>query len=197
MDEFTGAWSPVTSPSSKPLVIQLVELSTTQEMFWISYQDSSLVTGWGVEEERGRVKLFETDIASDLSSLTDRADSTGHEVQCLRAGLDTLWVGTASGHILVYGVPFQREELQKLHLVTWLHPFSSRVVSLVLVPGPGPCRSEQCLMFSFGESIRRNALSTRSSDVLVIGDREEATKEPPVVREHALFTNHQLQSGPT
>ena len=66
-------------------------------------------------------------------------------ISAMTSALDTVWVGMASGCILV----FHKEEL-----LSWYHPFEHYVSFLVCIPGPGPCGLEKCMVASGGENIK-------------------------------------------
>ena len=59
--------------------------------------------------------------------------------------LDTVWVGMASGHILV----FHKEQLLSL-----VYLFEDYVHFLTCIPSSGPCGTEKCMVASGGKNIK-------------------------------------------
>jgi len=60
-------------------------------------------------------------------------------------GLDTVWIGLASGHIIVFGMNPPGEVL------TYFRPYHSYVRFLSSTNFPGPCGKEECMMLSGGK----------------------------------------------
>jgi len=88
-------------------------------------------------------------------------------ITCVEPTRDAVWVGTASGHILIF-------DAVTAQLLTWFHPFDE-TRSLSLMHGPGPCGTEQSYVISAGKGLRPEGLGTRGVCVL----SAERVREPP------------------
>ena len=130
----------------------------------------SVLSKWDVETRQNR---FNVDCASLLKSLAgestagplnDSGDASAC-ITCVEPTHDSLWVGTASGHMLIF-------DYETGHLLTWFHPFyETRTLSLIY--GPGPCGTEQCYIISTGKGLRPEGLGR----VCVLS--AERVREPP------------------
>ena len=116
----------------------------------------SVLSKWDVET---RQNLFSIDCVAVLKSLGE--DSTEEKarknsgdaaacITCVESTHDSLWVGIASGHILIF-------DSETGHLLTWFHPFDE-TRTLTLINGPGPCGTEQSYVISTGKGLRREGL---------------------------------------
>ena len=72
-------------------------------------------------------------------------------ITCVLPTFDTVWVGTGSGHILIFSSVAPR-------LLTWFYPYKE-VRTLSMCVGPGPCNTEQCFVISTGKEVRADGLS--------------------------------------
>lgn len=112
----------------------------------------SVITKWCAALRR---RIFEIDCSPIIHSIDHRKNL--HEsdscIICITPVLDTIWVGTAAGHILIFSADEPK-------LLTWFHPFGE-VRTLSTCIGPGPCGTEQCLVFSTGKGLRDDGLGTR------------------------------------
>ena len=62
--------------------------------------------------------------------------------------LDTVWIGLASGHIMVFGMNPPGE------LLTFFRPYNSFIHFLSASKYPGPCQKEECMMLCGGKMYR-------------------------------------------
>lgn len=121
-------------------------------------------------------KHFSVDCAPLIHSLPGRSTDTMLVestdafacITCVEPTRDAVWVGTSSGHILIF-------DSDTGHLLTWFHTFDE-TRSLTLMHGPGPCGTEQNYVISTGKGLRPEGLGTRSVCVL----SAERVREPPV-----------------
>jgi len=131
----------------------------------------SVLSKWDVET---RQNLFNIDclavlksLGADFSEEKARKDSGDAAacITCVEPTHDSLWVGIASGHMLIF-------DSETGYLLTWFHPFYE-TRTLTLINGPGPCDTEQSYVISTGKGLRREGLG--SVCVLVA----ERVREPP------------------
>jgi len=65
--------------------------------------------------------------------------------------LDTIWIGLASGHIMVFSMnPVSPGGLPG-ELLTYFKPYKSFIRFLAAANYPGPCQKEECMMISGGK----------------------------------------------
>ena len=130
----------------------------------------SVLSKWDVETRQNH---FSIDCAAVLKSLagdyTEQPRKDGGDaaacITCVEPTHDSLWVGIASGLILIF-------DSETGHLLTWFHPFDeTRTLSLIY--GPGPCGTEQCFVISTGKGLRPDGLGR----VCVLS--AERVREPP------------------
>lgn len=130
----------------------------------------SVLSKWDVETRQNH---FSIDCVAVLKSLgTDSTDEARKDsgdasacITCVEHTDDSLWVGIASGHILIF-------DSETGHLLTWFHPFDE-TRTLTLIHGPGPCGTEQSYVISTGKGLRREGLGP----VCVLS--AERVREPP------------------
>ena len=128
----------------------------------------SVLCKWDADS---RQKHFILDCAPVIRRLTANSQQHLCEVNDVEACVtsveptfDSLWVGTASGFILVFDADESR-------LLTWFHTFNE-VRTLTMAIGPGPCGTEHCYLISTGKGLRSGGLGA----VCVLSD--EKVREP-------------------
>ncbi|KAJ7374457.1 hypothetical protein OS493_007563 [Desmophyllum pertusum] len=130
----------------------------------------SVLSKWNVETRRNH---FSIDCAAVTKSLGAESaeeprkdsDDAAACITCVEPTHDSLWVGIASGHILIF-------DSETGHLLTWFHPFNE-TRSLTLICSPGPCGTEQSYVISTGKGLRPEGLGR----VCVLS--AERVREPP------------------
>ena len=113
---------------------------------WCISKGDSIVTAWNIDT---RQKTLEIDCKSFLPSECDLLESA---VTCVVAVLDTVWIGTGGGKLLIVDVTSGE-------LITALKLFDDHVRTLTLVPGPGPCGTEKSYVAVSGRKVLETALS--------------------------------------
>ena len=92
-----------------------------------------------------RVHLGDVDVGVIVEEKCHVGDSEGQKITAMCTGLDTIWIGLASGHIIVFGMNSLGEVL------TYFRPYHSYVRFLSAANYPGPCKEERCMMLSGGK----------------------------------------------
>lgn len=130
----------------------------------------SVLSKWDVETRQNH---FSIDCLAVLKSLSTGSTEEARKdsgdaaacITCVEPTHDSLWVGIASGHILIF-------DSETGELLTWFHPFDE-TRTLTLFDGPGPCGTEQSYVISTGKGLRREGLGPVC--VLAV----ERVREPP------------------
>lgn len=111
------------------------------------------LTKWNADSRQKIMSVNCEPIIRDLGCQC--AGLTGSEweavITCVLPTYDTVWVGTGSGHILIFSSVAPR-------LLTWFYPYKE-VRTLSMCIGPGPCNTEQCFVISTGKELRSDGLS--------------------------------------
>ena len=136
------------------------------------------LTKWNTDS---RQKMMSVDCAPIIRSLGSQCPGlSGADweavITCVLPTPDTVWVGTGSGHILIFSSDAPR-------MLTWFYPYKE-VRTLSMCIGPGPCKSEQCIVISTGKEIRSDGLGACGSVVCPLtSDRvTEIADEAPILR---------------
>lgn len=79
-------------------------------------------------------------------------------ITCVELTRDTVWAGTASGHILIL-------DALTGHLVTWFHSYEE-TRTLTFIQDPGQTGTEQGYVISTGKGLRREGLGAKGVCVL-------------------------------
>jgi len=72
-------------------------------------------------------EIGQIDCSHDVKIIVPNSDMSDQEVTTFCISSDTLWVGTRSGHILLYEI----KEDRTLGFITWLRPYEQEVRSLI------------------------------------------------------------------
>ena len=108
---------------------------------WSAHIGGSMLSAWDVGSRSMR---FEVNASKQLSDI--KTDGGGqHAITAMTAALDTVWVGMTSGHILVFA---------DQELLTWYRPYISYLQFITVIPGPGPCKTEECMILTGGQKLR-------------------------------------------
>ena len=114
-------------------------LKVSADIVWgIHLPYSSCLSAWSVPLRR---HLFDVDVSKHWSTI-DPSIRKDVPITAMTLALDTVWVGTGTGHILV----FHQEQL-----LTWFCPYKEYVRFLVCIPCEGPCRTEKAMVVSGGK----------------------------------------------
>ena len=127
---------------SDDLVGKLSISQNDSSVVWSAHIGGIMLSAWDVN---CRLMKFEINIAERMNEICQTTDGTQRAITAMTTALDTVWVGMTSGHILV----FADEEL-----LTWYHPYASYVQFITTIPGPGPCKTEECMVLTGGQKFK-------------------------------------------
>ena len=122
------------------LVGKLCTAPNDASLVWSAHIGGTMLSAWDVGSRSMR---FEVNVSKLLDDIYSRGGSSA--ITAIATALDTVWVGMTSGHILVFA---------DQDLLTWYHPYSSYIQFITAIPGPGLCKTEQCLMLTGGQRFK-------------------------------------------
>lgn len=136
---------------SKRTWIGQMKLSLDGDVIWSSHLcHGSSISAWNVKQKN---HMFDVNVEELLIAAT-RNDDAEVVISAMTLALDTVWVGTTSGHILV---------IHDRELVLWFQPYSSYVSFLECIHSKGPCQTEEAMVVSGAKGWRTPALKNRTN----------------------------------
>ena len=160
------------SPSNCP--ISHAVLSVDRSAVWCVSRGDAVVTGWHVAKRQMFCEFH-------CKSLLDRVwreerplEALDASVTCIVAALDTVWLGTGGGVVLVL-------DARSGELVTWVRLFDDHVRTLTLVSGPGPSTERSYVVVS-GKNLQETALTRGGKALCRLGQeviREASRVQTP------------------
>ena len=119
-------------------------LSSDRKTVWSAHIGNTLVSAW---DAHNRSHNFDISIEKfvDCIASSRKINKQDFIITAVTPALDTVWVGTASGHILL----FHNQEL-----LTWYEPYRKFVSFLTCIEASGPCGMEKCIVASGGRNPR-------------------------------------------
>ena len=105
---------------------------------WSAHLGGSNLSAWDAINE---THLYDIDVRTLMIEKVGLGNKSEYDaiITCMTPALDTVWVGMATGHILV----FYEESL-----LTHFHPYTEYLRFLIPVPCEGPCQKEKCMVVS-------------------------------------------------
>lgn len=113
----------------------------------------SVLSKWDSENRQNHFSVDCTNVLRGLATESESHkdhDDAATCITCVEPTNDSIWVGTASGHIMIF-------DSETGKLLTWFHPFDE-TRSLTVVNSPGPCGTEQGYVISTGKGLRPDGL---------------------------------------
>ena len=119
-----------------------LSLSGDTRTVWSAHIGNTLISAW---DAHNRCFLFDICIEEYIDHISTM-NKEYFIITAMVPVLDTVWVGTASGHIVV----FHNQEL-----LTWYEPYKQFVSFLCCISNaPGPCGMEKCIVASGGRKLK-------------------------------------------
>ena len=119
-------------------------LSDNGEQVWTAHLRGVIISAWNAHEH---THITDIDVGI-LAEERCHIDSRDKIITAMCTALDTVWIGLASGHIMVFGMNPPGE------LLTFFRPYNSYVRFLSASKYPGPCQKEECMMLCGGKMYR-------------------------------------------
>ena len=105
-------------------------------IIWSAHLGGTILTAWDVQKQE---HLHDIDTTETLEEICKDISEADMVITAMTPALDCVWVGMATGHIMVY---HQRE------MIAWYHPYSLNIRFLTCIPASGPCKTEKSIVVS-------------------------------------------------
>ena len=130
---------------------------------WSAHLGGVILSAW---DAYNKCHMYDIDTSRNLKRIIGIIDDTDNIITAMTPALDTVWVGMASGHIMV----FYEEEL-----LSWFHPYKGYVRFLTCIPSGGPCEMEKTMVASGGKQFRPLAEGLDKDDSGLSNSSESGT----------------------
>ena len=116
-------------------------LSDNGEQMWAAHLGGVVISAWNA---RQRTHITDVDVGV-LAEERCHVEVRDKIMTAMCTALDTVWIGLANGHIMVFGMNPPGE------LLTFFRPYNSFIRFLSASKYPGPCQKEECMMLCGGK----------------------------------------------
>ena len=123
----------------KDAFIGQLSASPKEDLIWSAHLGGVILTAW---DAHNRIHSFDIDTCKVLTKINDKVNIQDAILTAMLPALDTVWVGMATGHIMIF---------HKEQLLTWFQPYTEYVRFLSIVSSSGPCEMEKCMVVSGGK----------------------------------------------
>ena len=120
-------------------------LSDDGELMWSAHLGGVIMSAWNVGQ---RMHMFDVDVGACAEEKCHVGDPRDRIMTAMCTGLDTIWIGLASGYIMIFDMNSPGE------LLTYFRPYNSYIRFLLARKYPGPCQKEECMMLCGGKMYR-------------------------------------------
>ena len=165
---------PEMAPTSEKKMIYEMHTSEDGTMLFVSYLWSPVISTILID---GMRKIGGIDCSYEVKMLMPNSDANDQRVTTFCVSSDTLWVGTGSGHILLYEVKQNRT----LGFITWLKPYKLEVRSLIScsIASADPSR----FVVSIGKEVNLAALCYYRSGLCFLTSSFPVDPSDPAVKQ--------------
>ena len=125
----------LTCSSHKEDFIGSLYLSEETNIVWSAHLGGSVISAWNAEEE---THMYDINASQALLDVETGCNYDAI-MTCMTPALDTVWVGMATGHILVF---------HNADLLHYVRPYKEYIRFLVHIPCEGPTHKEKCMVVS-------------------------------------------------
>ena len=117
-----------------------LSIDPDHNIVWSAHLGGVILSAW---DTHNKSHMYDVDTGKHLKRIAP--DFEDPVITAMTPALDTVWVGKASGHIMV----FHEDEL-----LSWFHPYEECVRFLTRIPSSGPCGLEEAMVASGGKGYR-------------------------------------------
>ena len=110
-----------------------------RNIIWSAHLGGVILSAW---DAHTKSHLYDVDTGKHLKRIASFTKDPDLLITAMTPALDTVWVGMASGHVMV----FHEDEL-----LSWFHPYKGYVRFLTCIPSAGPCEMEKAIVASGGK----------------------------------------------
>ena len=112
-------------------------------ILWGAHVGGTLLSAWNTQT---KCHLYNINMIKYVKKVMDVTnDHNLVLISALTPALDTVWVGMASGHILIF---------HQDNLLSWFHPFEDYVRFLTCIPSSDPSGTKKCMVASGGKNVK-------------------------------------------
>ena len=120
-------------------------LSDDGDQMWAAHLGGVVISAWNA---RQRTHICDVDVGVLAEEKCHLEDPRDRIMTAMCTALDTVWIGLASGFIMVFAMNPPGE------LLTYFRPYNSFIRFLSASKYPGPCQKEECMMLCGGKMYR-------------------------------------------
>ena len=117
-------------------------LSDDGDEMWSAHLGGVIMSVWNVSQ---RMHVLDVDVGAYAEERCHIGDPQDQKMTAMCTALDTVWIGLASGYIMVFDMSSPGE------LLTYFRPYNSSIRFLSASKYPGPCQKEECMMLCGGK----------------------------------------------
>ena len=123
-------------------------------IIWSAHRGGDILSAWNAYN---KCHMYDIDTGKHLKKISPDIKDPDLLITAMTPALDTVWVGMASGHIMVF---------HGQHLLSWFHPYEGYVRFLTCIPSAGPCEMEKAIIASGGKGFQPlvEGLDQKSAD---------------------------------
>ena len=122
-----------------------IMISDDGEQMWSAHLGGVIMSVWNANQ---CMHMFDVDVGACAEEKCHIGNPQERIMTAMCTALDTVWIGLASGHIMVFGMNPPGD------LLTYFRPYNSYVRFLSASKYPGPCQKEECMMLCCGKMYR-------------------------------------------
>ena len=123
----------------KEAYIGQLSFDLDRNIVWSAHLGGLILSAW---DAHNKSHMYDVDTGKHLKRIAPDTKDPDLLITAMTPALDTVWVGMASGHIMV----FHEDEL-----LSWFHPYRDYVRFLTCIPSAGPCEMEKAVVASGGK----------------------------------------------
>ena len=112
---------------------------SNRKIIWSAHLGGVVLSAW---DAPNKCLLYDVDAGKHLKKISPDTEDHDLLITAMTPALDTVWVGMASGHIMV----FYEDEV-----LCWFHPYKGYVRFLTCIHSSGPCEMEKAIVASGGK----------------------------------------------